>query len=32
VVAARVGINPLEILDFLLGFLGLDIAGDDPRP
>ena len=25
----RVGINPLEIVDFLLGFVGLDIAMDD---
>jgi len=31
VVSARVGVNPLEILDFALGFLGLDIAGDDPE-
>ena len=30
VVSVRAGINPLEILDFLLGFLGFDIAGDDP--
>jgi hypothetical protein len=30
VVSIRAGINPLEILDFLLGFLGFDIAGDDP--
>lgn len=29
-VSARVGINPLEILDFMLGFLGVDLAGDDP--
>ena len=28
-VAGRVGFNPLEFLDFLLGFGGLDIAGDD---
>ena len=27
---ARLGFNPLEFLDFLLGFGGLDIAGDDP--
>lgn len=27
---ARLGFNPLEFLDFLLGFAGLDIAGDDP--
>jgi hypothetical protein len=31
VVSARVGVNPLEIVDFLLGFVGLDIAGDDER-
>jgi len=31
-VSADVGINPLEIADFLLGFVGLDIAGDDPKP
>jgi hypothetical protein len=30
-VSARAGINPLEIIDFALGFLGLDIARDDPR-
>ena len=29
-VSGRVGINPLEMLDFLLGFVGLDIANDDP--
>jgi len=29
VVSGRIGINPLEIADFLLGFVGLDIAGDD---
>ncbi|MEI6166465.1 MAG: hypothetical protein WCS52_04665 [bacterium] len=29
IVAARVGLNPLECLDFLLGFCGLDIANDD---
>jgi hypothetical protein len=27
--AARAGVNPLELVDFLLGFGGLDIAGDD---
>ena len=27
---ARLGFNPLEFLDFLLGFAGVDIAGDDP--
>jgi len=26
---ARVGVNPFEILDFLLGFTTLDIGGDD---
>ena len=31
-VQARVGVNPLEILDFLLGFVGLDIANDDVEP
>ena len=31
-VGARVGFNPLEFLDFLLGFGGFDIAGDDPPP
>lgn len=31
IVAVRVGVNPLELLDFLLGFVGLDIAGDDPK-
>ena len=30
VVSVRAGINPLEILDFILGFFGFDIAGDDP--
>jgi len=29
-VSARVRVNPLEIVDFLLGCVGLDIAGDDP--
>ncbi len=28
---ARAGFNPLEFLDFLLGFAGQDIAGDDPQ-
>ena len=31
-VSARVGVNPLEIVDLLLGFVGIDIAGDDPPP
>lgn len=31
VVSAKVGINPLEILDFLLGCVGVDIAKDDPE-
>lgn len=29
--SARVGINPLEILDYVLGFFGLDIAKDDMK-
>lgn len=29
VVHARVGVNPLEFVDFLLGLFGLDPAGDD---
>lgn len=29
-VSARAGVNPLEFLDFLLGFAGIDLAGDDP--
>ena len=28
-VGARVGVRPWQILDFALGFIGLDIAGDD---
>ncbi len=28
-VSVRAGLNPLELLDFLLGFVGVDIAGDD---
>jgi hypothetical protein len=31
-VSARAGVNVLETCDFLLGFFGLDIAGDDPKP
>lgn len=32
VVGVRVGVSPGEILDFLLGWFGIDIAGDDvPR-
>ena len=31
-VGARVGFNPLEFLDLLLGFGGFDLAGDDPLP
>ena len=31
-VDARVGFNPLEFVDFLLGFVGIDLAGDDPAP
>ncbi len=30
-VNARVGINPAEVLDFVLGFAGIDIAGDDEK-
>jgi hypothetical protein len=30
-VSARAGFNPLEFLDFLLGFAGVDIAEDDPK-
>jgi hypothetical protein len=30
-ISARVGVNPLEFIDFLVGFVGLDIAGDDPN-
>ena len=29
-VSCRAGINPLEIVDLLLGLAGADIAGDDP--
>jgi hypothetical protein len=29
IVSARAGLNALELLDFVLGFVGLDIAGDD---
>jgi hypothetical protein len=32
IVNVRLGFNPLEFVDFLLGFGGLDIAGDDPEP
>jgi hypothetical protein len=28
--AGRAGVNPLELVDLLLGFVSLDIAGDDP--
>lgn len=28
-VNARVGVNPVEIIDFILGFANIDIAGDD---
>ena len=31
VISARVGFNPLEFIDFLLGFVGLDVAGDDKQ-
>jgi hypothetical protein len=30
-VSARAGVNVLETFDFLLGFAGLDIAGDDEK-
>jgi hypothetical protein len=30
-VSVRAGINPLEIIDFVLGFIGVDIAKDDPK-
>jgi hypothetical protein len=30
-VSGRVGLNVLETFDFLLGFVGMDIADDDPR-
>ncbi len=30
-VSARAGLNPLEFLDFLFGFAGVDMAGDDPK-
>ena len=30
-VSPRAGVNPLEIADLVLGFVGLDIAGDDPK-
>ena len=29
--SVRAGFNPLEFFDFLLGFGGVDIAGDDPK-
>jgi hypothetical protein len=32
IVGVRAGFNPLELVDFALGFAGLDIAGDDPNP
>jgi hypothetical protein len=36
VVTADVGLNPLELLDFLVGWLGIDLLGDDcpslPQP
>jgi len=30
IVGGRAGFNPIELVDFLLGFVGVDIAGDDP--
>ncbi len=32
IISARLGVNPLEFLDFTLGFAGLDIGRDDPKP
>jgi len=32
IISARVVINPLELVDLGLGFVGLDIGGDDPEP
>ena len=32
IVSGHMGVNPLEIVDFTLGFAGLDIAGDDLEP
>ena len=29
IISARAGINPLEIVDFIFGFVGIDIANDD---
>jgi len=31
VVSVRAGLNPLETIDFALGFVGLDIGRDSPR-
>lgn len=31
VIAIRAGINTMEIVDFILGCFGLDIAKDDPK-
>ena len=31
IITIRAGINPLEIMDFLLGCIGLDMAKDDPQ-
>ncbi len=30
--SVRLGLNPGEMVDFLLGFLGLDLVGDDLQP
>ena len=30
ILGARAGFNPLEFVDFLLGFGGIDLADDDP--
>lgn len=32
VLAVRLGINPLELVDFAFGYAGLDIGRDDPKP
>ncbi len=31
-VGARAGVSPGELLDFVLGWFGIDIAGDDKKP
>jgi hypothetical protein len=32
IVSARIAFNPLETLDLLLGFVGMDLVGDDASP